>query len=462
MHLHPVPQSHPQNGVSPMRSSREVVSIFLSHSSSDHELVTSVRRHLGRLGITGWFAPDRLHGGTDLHTALPEGMRSCLRVAAFLSPAAVRSKWVGEELATAIDLERKGIVANVIPVYLGDRQALVTGSPQLNTWLHPTRDDVSRLGIDSNPDAPDPGSIAKSLAGAVYRMLDTPLNASLGIVIDQRGLGEARVGELPQATVASRFLGASGPIITFRPDDGERTYYETITGNAWTALISDMSWALTRAPVKLAERHVRIAGAGQLGIGWFLGHTFNRSSRVKLTCYDRDGNILTNEDQSFNGPLAGGNPYCHMDDVPGASSVSGTAEVVDLVLLSEDPSDPNQPKPYFGKVTAFRATESESPPMVFVKTPRSILRSDQAMSLVADVVALLQRLSHTHGCQRIRLFTALPFHFLPLLAANLVNVMDQVVFMEDRKDLRSTRSQVSGDALSYSPLEFTTNAATRL
>jgi hypothetical protein len=74
---------------------------------------------------------------------------------------------------------------------------------------------------------------------------------------------------------------------------------------------------------------------------------------------------------------------------------------------------------------------------VWVPHDRVIAGSNQLMRLVEDVQALLRRLCSEHGTNRIRLFTSLPFHAVPLLTANLTNVVDgEITFMEYRTDLQ--------------------------
>jgi hypothetical protein len=38
----------------------------------------------------------------------------------------------------------------------------------------------------------------------------------------------------------------------------------------------------------------------------------------------------------------------------------------------------------------------------------------------------------------VHLYCGLPFHVIPLLAANLLHVIDNVIFMEFRRDLQDT------------------------
>ncbi len=75
--------------------------------------------------------------------------------------------------------------------------------------------------------------------------------------------------------------------------------------------------------------------------------------------------------------------------------------------------------------------------------------NEQLMGYVKNVVALLLRIHTENGVRRVYLFCGLPDNVLPLLAANLVHVMDNVVFMEYRKDLQGKEAS-AGEM--YTPL----------
>ncbi len=66
--------------------------------------------------------------------------------------------------------------------------------------------------------------------------------------------------------------------------------------------------------------------------------------------------------------------------------------------------------------------------------------NSQVMEYIANVVALLLRIRDQHGVRMVNLFCGLPFHMVPLLAANLLHVVENVNFMEYRYDLKGTTS----------------------
>jgi len=74
----------------------------------------------------------------------------------------------------------------------------------------------------------------------------------------------------------------------------------------------------------------------------------------------------------------------------------------------------------------------ERPPLhlVFVETGR-FNEPDDALPLIRDLVALLQRLSDENETQKIRFYTSLPFNVVPLISANLTeHIIKRVDFME--------------------------------
>jgi hypothetical protein len=165
-----------------------------------------------------------------------------------------------------------------------------------------------------------------------------------------------------------------------------------------------------------------------------------------LFCTGRFGDILTNAAQSRFSPLKGGNPICETR-LPGIPPISRKlrADTISLLLCKED-------EKYIGDVLQHVSACRPSPPAIWVKHEDRISSSEQAMAYVADVVALLGRLYKENGVRKVRLYTSLPFHALPLLGANLKRyVMDEVVFMEYRSDLQGTNPKPRD---TYSPLRF--------
>lgn len=352
----------------------------------------------------------------DLHEALPRAIRKCRITAAFLSVASVRSDWVRQELEVALEFEDRAL-QRVVPVFLGDPTAILAGNERLrDRWLSPERNQLSKFALLSE----DARVIAEGVARAAFDLLDWKGGTSPGIVIDQRGMSGRRAGRLPPETVPDRLLRSEGPVLVFRPDDGERSPGETLHGDEWTTWWADVRWGLTelrrRAPGGLRE--LRIAGAGQLGMGWALGCAFDRTSRVDMLCFPRpaSGEALTNRGQDFVLALTGGNPDCAGPGLPPLPD--GDLPEIDLILA---------PANRLPDIAEFRG--DGSPPAVWIPTGL-VTDSAQAMALVRDVVALLGTLAQSRRTRHARIFTALPFHFLPLLSANLTHVIDRTTFMD--------------------------------
>jgi translation elongation factor EF-Ts len=125
-------------------------STFLSHSSDDKLLVEKVAHELGRRGVIAWLDKNELQSGESLSLALHEAVQRQATVTVFLSEAAIKSRWVEDELAAALQKhDALHESASIIPIYLGDPVSLVSSHPLLRTrWLHPDGNRVDRLGIN--------------------------------------------------------------------------------------------------------------------------------------------------------------------------------------------------------------------------------------------------------------------------------------------------------------------------
>lgn len=409
-------------------------STFLSHSSVDKPLVEVVARELGRRGIAAWLDRNELQAGTDLGKALADALRRQATVTVFLSPAALDSPWVDDELAVALKQEEApGNSGRVIPVYLGDPLALVEPRPLLRShWLHPDGDRVNRLGIEPRRDVDlllMARDIANQVARAIYGMLEIADNPEIIIYVDQRGGGQRR-GDPPHLPKPMRALSA--PALVFRPDLGFRRPDETLYGDDWQDVRLTMEEALSEA-LGGARWHtpkkIRILGNAQLGFAFFLGRYFNRNTNADLFCTNLDGRTFSNQGQPRHVPLQGGNPRCETDH-PDIPPLPEHAELEAVSLLLSMP-------PYVAPVRRYLAAHPDAPPLVWVEN--GIFESSQhVMNYIADVVALLTRLNNENGLSMVHLYCGLPFHVVPLLAANLLNVVQNIIFMEYRRDLQET------------------------
>lgn len=77
------------------------VDVFLSHSSEDNQLVDRLAADLDREGITIWYDKKDLRLGQSIVGAINDAIGSARYLLAVLSPNAIRSRWVVEELNAA-------------------------------------------------------------------------------------------------------------------------------------------------------------------------------------------------------------------------------------------------------------------------------------------------------------------------------------------------------------------------
>lgn len=197
-------------------------STFLSHSSSDQQLVHAVARELGQRGILAWLDENELHAGMSLSDAFTEAMQRQATLAVFLSLAAVKSDWVERELKVAFETEAKlGVKGRILPIFLDDRQIVVQAHTLLRErWLDKDGRHVNIVGI--NPKSDDnvarAKQIADELATSIYRSMGLDKQDEVIIYLDQRGAGQRR-GE-PQMPPELQKLAA--PVLVYRPDLGKR------------------------------------------------------------------------------------------------------------------------------------------------------------------------------------------------------------------------------------------------
>lgn len=420
-------------------------STFLSHSSVDYELVSHVARELCRRGVIPWLDRNELSPGENLLAALRSAIRRQATVAVFLSPSSAASSWVRDELSVITSLEKEvGGTGHAIPIYIGDPYQLVASHSLLRSrWLHPDGDRVDRLGIGVDPEnemSDQAVEIAEKLSCRVYEILETAKKQELVICLDQRGDGK-RKGIPNYAPDNLNALDA--PALVFRPAMGTRRSDETLVGAEWQAVWGAMKTAVsealngTRWPI---PKKIRILGNSQLAFPFFLGCHFDRNSSAHLYCAYSDGTVFNNKSQPKGGPLAGGDPDCatfneKIHPIPEGARV----DTVHLLLLKEY---------LVSKALAFIDAVEDDASVVWVNHGK-FESSEDVMDYTKNVVALLIRLGQVHGVRSVRIFLDLPFHAVPLLAANLLNIVDNIVFMENRKDLQG--SQAAPEEM-YAPL----------
>lgn len=423
-------------------------STFLSHSSVDKPLVEAVACELGRRGVIAWLDKNDLTPGLDLCEATKAAIQRQATICLFLSCQAVKSKWVEEELGVA--LKKVEVSHRIIPIYLGDPLELVKSHPLLKSrWLHPDGDRVTQLGI-----RPEPGKdiaiqarkIAYEVARGIYDDLKIATQNEVILYVDQRGK-DMRHGELQD--IPEEVKKQNAPALVFRPNLGPRRLYETLYGDEWNALWHEMETSLDQAVGSLRgadPKEIRILGNAQLGFPFFLGLYFNRNTSAHIFCYNLDGQNFDNRDQIRHAPLKGGNAHCEVIDPEINSKItpipSGSEqEAIYLLLVTKIYMRP--------AVDYLKANSFTFPQYGYWVKHDHFTSNDQVMNYVADIVALLMRLKNEHGVRTLYLFCSLPFHVVPLLAANLLHVMENIVFMEYRRDLQG---KGAGTGEMYVPL----------
>ncbi len=189
------------------------------------------------------------------------------------------------------------------------------------------------------------------------------------------------------------------------------------------------------APRWFDPKRLYLLGNAQTGFFYLLGHHFNRNTSARLYCANPGQNTLSNASQPIGATqLSGGNSHCETAHSDIDSMTPGSKHETASLLLA--------PEKYVAPALQFQASRYDSSPLVWVKSDW-FTDSDQAMAYIADVVALLSRLRAEHSVQTICLYNALPVSVMPLLAANLLHAVDNIVFMEHRRDLQGKNPSAS-------------------
>lgn len=80
--------------------------VFLSHSSRDRQFATEVAEVMRRHGIPVWYSRTNIVGAQQWHHEIGEALRRCNWFVIILSPSALRSTWVENELLFALNNRR--------------------------------------------------------------------------------------------------------------------------------------------------------------------------------------------------------------------------------------------------------------------------------------------------------------------------------------------------------------------
>lgn len=393
-------------------------STFLSHASAHKTLVEAVAGHLARRGVLAWLDKEELDLG-PLDVALREAVRAQATMTVFLSDESIASGWCTDELRWALDAAPG--VEHIFPVFLGQPLKLVRSHRILQSrFLHPDGDRVNQLGFHhaADPLHPDPVAIAARIAAAVYRRVIGKTWAEVAVIVDQRGEGPRRGRPAVPHSVASLDI----PALTVRPRLGPRTPREVVTGSEWDDVARSATWALSTALGTLrggGPRKVRVLGNAQVSLFWAIGRCFDRTTSVELFVHGRDDVSVSNENQERRVPLAGGDPAAA---TPISGPLSGAYTEIGIGVGPRKDSA--------SYASAVQQALPTTTPLLWIETG-TIESSDDAMKVVADLVASVARVRRDHGAREVILFWATANHVALLAAANLTShVIPVVRFME--------------------------------
>ena len=387
-------------------------STFLSHVWGDKPLVEAVANQLGRRGVLTWLDKDELTLG-PLESALKQAVQRQATMTIFISEAYLDSEYCRRELKWALEAQLG--LDHVFPVYLGDPLKLVRSHPLLwSRFLDADGDRVNQLGYFHPPDPlhPDPEAIAEQIARAVYRRVIPRDWSDVAIVLDQRGDGP-RLNPPPLPENVSRL---DIPVLTFRPSREPAQRQDSLSGADWAHMAGRVKWALSTALGTLRgdPRKARVLGEAQTALVWAVGRHFDRTTLVDVYGHGRN-EILTNKGQERLVPLPGGDPAS-------AKTVSGTlsGSHPEIAIGVGSPS----------YATAAQKEIATGMPLLWLESGR-ITDSDQAMKLVKDLVASIERVRRDHDVRQVTLFWATANHIALLAAANLTShVIPKLRFME--------------------------------
>lgn len=87
---------------------------FLSHASADRALAGALATTLRAHGVKIWYSTTSIRGAQQWHDAIGRALRRCDWFLLLLSPSAVRSRWVKQELLFA--LNKSQYAERIIPL----------------------------------------------------------------------------------------------------------------------------------------------------------------------------------------------------------------------------------------------------------------------------------------------------------------------------------------------------------
>ncbi len=93
-------------------------SIFICHSSTDKPFVRTLKSRLSSYDVAVWVDEDEIRGGDSLIGTISDAIEKMEYLGIVLSPNAVRSKWVKEELELALTNQISDRHIRVVPPLL--------------------------------------------------------------------------------------------------------------------------------------------------------------------------------------------------------------------------------------------------------------------------------------------------------------------------------------------------------
>jgi hypothetical protein len=192
-----------------------------------------------------------------------------------------------------------------------------------------------------------------------------------------------------------------------------------LSGSDWENMVETMTRAISIAldAVHGHTRKVRVLGQAQTGLMWAVGRYFDRTTSAELYGYDRDGFEISNKGQPRHTPLTGGNA----DSAKPVLDTLGTFSTSQVQVALG-----------VGSPRYIQAVQQAVPnlPLFWIESGY-IANSEQAMQLVADTVASVERFRDEYGARELVLFWTTANHVALLAAANLTShVIPRIKFME--------------------------------
>ena len=186
---------------------------FVSHSSADREAVEELARALARSGVDPWYSGWEIGPGDSIVDKINKGLGSCDAFVIVVSQNSVRSKWVREELNSAV-VERIERETQIIPVRLDDYPVPPIINHLRYIELHPLGENLEELvkaifGVTDKPavgEAPEYVCRASERQQAAIEGLTPEASAMLRYLVLEIGLR----GQVPSRTLGETLgLGAT-------------------------------------------------------------------------------------------------------------------------------------------------------------------------------------------------------------------------------------------------------------